>query len=420
MSNNTLKNKTQKIGMSGLGEGPAFSIQGNNFNQSMSNLYPEANSATIMDMMDVNDPGFSIQGNTIQPMQSNGLYTEVNSASFLEEAPGHLVNSFVETKIPSEGYASASGMMQQPGFSTGSIIGAAPQGIEGYGSGLEMYSEAINVPDAVTIMERQDAKKSKKTKAEPMQQMLQQEASFMESTPTYEEAYNVIDNSINDVDVETILIAYQLLKKGSEKIGKISNQIFSAAEYCTGNQFSVGGITYEGSISNCSNCFQYVSINIDDYAEAILVTIQNPNGSNGQFYTSIAEEPIGNFQSHFQMGGTEILDGFVNVSPTSSGNLAKKKKNTKNEFSYMEAPAGSIKEKAKSSKNEFSYMEAPAGSIKEKAKSSKNEFSYMEAPAGSIKEKAKSSKNEFSYMEAVPGSIKNISGTTSKAIKEVR
>ena len=78
-----------------------------------------------------------------------------------------------------------------------------------------------------------------------------------------------------EMDNETIMIAYKLIKEAAEKIGQLSNKVYTASEYCSEKDFAVKGITYEESIGNCSDCFEFVAKNIDEYADLLLDTLNS-------------------------------------------------------------------------------------------------------------------------------------------------
>ena len=82
------------------------------------------------------------------------------------------------------------------------------------------------------------------------------------------------DELMDEIDNETILVAYKILKEAAEKLGLLSNNIHSAVEYCSANDLSISGKTYEGTVEDCSTYFQFASKNIDEYAELLRELVQ--------------------------------------------------------------------------------------------------------------------------------------------------
>lgn len=78
------------------------------------------------------------------------------------------------------------------------------------------------------------------------------------------------DQLMDDIDNETISIAYRILKEASQRIADLSRNVYSASEYCSATDFAIQGNTYQGSIEDCCNCFQYASKNIDEYADLLI------------------------------------------------------------------------------------------------------------------------------------------------------
>lgn len=85
-----------------------------------------------------------------------------------------------------------------------------------------------------------------------------------------------LDNQalIMEQDNKIIEDVYKMIKDASLKVGKASNKVYSAMEYCKEEDFSVRGITYEDAIENCSNCFQFSSKNIREYADLLMETLR--------------------------------------------------------------------------------------------------------------------------------------------------
>ena len=87
--------------------------------------------------------------------------------------------------------------------------------------------------------------------------------------------------TLSEEDYELIVKACNMIKDTATDMETIGRKINSAGEYCSPTDFYVDGYSYSDNVSECSNCFQFASKGLDEYADSILLAV-NKAFKNGE------------------------------------------------------------------------------------------------------------------------------------------
>ena len=103
-------------------------------------------------------------------------------------------------------------------------------------------------------------------------------------------------------EYELIVRACNMIKDTASDMQTIGRKINSAGEYCTPNYFYVDGYSYSDNVNECSNCFQFASKGLDEYADSILQSVNKAfnmeeqdsrSGSGGSSSSGGQQQPPG-------------------------------------------------------------------------------------------------------------------------------